>query len=114
VPLHAPPLIGAAPRRAPADPAPRGASSGRVAQIADYLRVRSASTRPAPAAAAVRTPRAAPLPASVKAHAAELESLLRDHIDVQLDQMRAHAPEFHAPIDSVRRSIALLMRLRGC
>jgi hypothetical protein len=117
VPLHAARLL-AAPRRArraDAAPPPEGTASGapRIAQIADYRRAapRPAAT-PARARTGTRRSRPAVLPPAIKAHAAELEALLREHIDVQLALLAEHAPQLHHSLETIRHSVDLLARLR--
>lgn len=118
VPLPVARLLGTASRRPRgADGGPRAAGPGIVTALADYLSARGRPTAgtaapPEPAARAPRRPRAATLPPRVRAHAAELESLLRDHIDGQLDLLREHAPEFRQSVDTIHRSVDLLLRLR--
>src|SRR5262245_8455458 len=77
-----------------ADP---GVTPSSIAQIADY---RSARRGPADAAPRAARPASAPrrqrlpsLPAGLEAHAVELASLLRDHVDAQLELIRTQAPE---------------------
>jgi|SRR5271163_1228511 len=131
VPLRVPTPVGAgAPRRR--DPGvPAGARSA-VAQIADYLSrapqhpthrhpapqhpMTDPMTNPGTLRTARRTavqPRMpAPTPTSVVAHADELDFLLRQHIESHLDLIAAHTPDLAQPVDNVRRSVALLLKLR--
>jgi hypothetical protein len=94
---------------------PARAGSAIVARLADYRpglppdeRSRARTAPPAP-----RRPRAPRLPASVQTHLDELESLLRDHIDTQLELLDGAAPECRQALDTVRRSVDLLLRLRA-
>jgi hypothetical protein len=114
VPLRTPaPVEPGAPRLHPPGGIPGGARSA-VAQIADYLsRTRRHSAPEAGALRAAARPHgAAGLPASVAAHADELDGLLRRHIESHLDLIAAHAPDLARPVDNVRRSVELLLKLR--
>ncbi len=113
VALHTARLLGPARRARAADPRPASAVPS-VAQIADYRSARTTLPVVAPprASAPARRPRATVLPPAIRAHTAELETLLREHIDAQLELMREHAPQCRQSLDIVRRSVDLLLRLR--
>jgi len=100
VPLRARrPRAAGAPVGTPRRPQP-------VANIADYLGgPRRADAPTAPDAADA-------LPAPVAAHADEIDRLLREHIETHLDLMKARAPELAAPVETLRRSVGLLLKLR--
>lgn len=103
VPLH-PRLLGSRPVAASQTPRP----SGVVAQIGDYLNPPARPVRPSTPAPA---PRPRQVPPAVKAHAAEIESLLRDHLHAQLSLLADQAPELRGSLDTIRRSIDVLLRL---
>lgn len=75
-----------------------------VARIADYF----GRSRPQPSADPV-----APTAAPVIAHAEEIDWLLRQHIETHLDLMSAQAPDLAQPVENIRRSVALLLKLRA-
>jgi hypothetical protein len=52
------------------------------------------------------------VPPAIEAHAAELEALLREHIDVQLTLLHDHAPQLRHSLETIRHSVDLLVRLR--
>jgi len=99
--------LGAAARRPRVEPA-----YSVVAQITDYLpRSRGPSAVPGdptadPAAGALA------LPAPIAAHADELDRLLCQQIASNFDLMASRAPDLAQPIDNVRRSVELLLKLR--
>jgi hypothetical protein len=113
VPLHTGRLLGPARRARAAEPRPASGAPS-VAQIADYRSARAALPVVAPprAPAPARRPRATVLPPAIRVNAAELETLLREHIDAQLELMREHVPQCRQSLDIVRRSVDLLLRLR--
>ena len=115
VPLPAARLLGPARRARAADPKPATGAHHvppSIAQIADYRTARAALPAVVPPRAPTRRPRTAGLPPAIRAHAAELEALLREHIDAQLEMMRGDAPQCRQSLDIVRRSVDLLLRLR--
>jgi hypothetical protein len=121
VPLRAPTPVGTGAPRPRAPGVPAGARSA-VAQIADYLSraprhpapphqiADTATLRTAPRGA-VRPHLKAPIQATIAAHADELDWLLRQHIESHLDLIAAHTPDLAQPVDNVRRSVALLLKL---
>jgi hypothetical protein len=118
-----PPPVGAhpVPRRPRAESGVPDGSAGRsvVAQFTDYFH--RARLHPTPDAGALRAPPAEPsrhaaartvMPASIGAHADELDWLLCQHIETHLTLIAAHAPDLAHPVDNVRRSVELLLKLR--
>jgi hypothetical protein len=122
VPLRAPgtqtvnPVVGARaavrPRRPKAGAAAAGAAQV-VTQFTDYIKrgrrlpVLEAGllpSRPVTAPSAVS--------GSVALHADELDGLLHQHIESHLQRIAAHAPDLVQPVDNVRRSVELLLKLR--
>jgi hypothetical protein len=113
-----------APRLKPAIPSAAGVRLPRaepahsvVAQITDYLhRPRRPSAAPGDLVADPAADPAAGAPASrpapIAAHADELDRLLRQQIDSQLDLIAFRAPDLAQPINNVRRTVELLLRLR--
>jgi len=128
VPLRAPgaqtrdPVVGARaairPRRPKAGASAIGAAQV-VALFTDYIKperrlpgleaglLRAPSRR---AAAPSAVPPA--IPGSVALHADELDGLLHQHIESHLQRIAAHAPDLVQPVDNVRRSVDLLLKLR--
>jgi len=127
VPLRAPaahlgnPVVSRAAGRPKAGVSGAGAAQV-VMQLTDYINREPCS--PTPKADLVRVPsiashRAAappvappPIPASVALHADELDGLLHQHIESHLQRIAAHAPDLVQPVDNVRRSVELLLKLR--
>jgi len=118
VPLRAPSPIGSAAPRLGHAAGSHTSMRAVVAQITDYFHrerrhaVPEASALRPPLRAAARPRSAAALPAAVAAHAEELDRLLRQHIERHLDLIETHAPDLAQPIDNVRRSVELLLKLR--
>ncbi len=80
-----------------------------IAQFSDYrgraaLPVRPAGTAPSP----VEDTSALPL----GLHAEELDTVLCQHIEVQLDLIARYAPELEPSVETVLRSLELLLKLR--
>ncbi len=88
-----------------------------VAQIADYLGPRPVASRPvaprpvAPCLPAVAEPQAPSR--HLAGHARELDQLLCRHVEVQLELIAKHAPELAQPVETVLRSLDLLLKLRS-
>jgi hypothetical protein len=83
-----------------------------VAQITDYFGRARRSIGPgnvtAPGPVDGRT---AALPAAVAPHADALNRQLRQHIESHLDLIAAHTPALRQPVENVRRSIDLLLKI---
>jgi hypothetical protein len=119
VPLRAAPASGGVlrrPARRAAAASDRAVPRATVAQIADYL-----GARP-PGAADARLRRGAPGLADpamsaprwrLAGHARELDQVLCRHVEVQLELIARHAPELAQPVETVLRSLDLLLKLRG-
>ena len=110
------------PRRPKAGASGAGAAQV-VTQFTDYInRERDCSSVPdagllhAPSTPARRdgAPSVAPsrIPPSIARHADELDGLLHRHIESHLQRIAAHAPDLAQPVDNVRRSVELLLKLR--
>jgi|SRR5579862_7580960 len=88
-------------------------AAAEVAQIIDY---RPRARRPAAdddaalAEPAIAGP--ASRPTAIANHADELDRLLRNQIESHLDLIASHAPDLARPVDNVRRSVELLLKLR--
>ena len=112
VPLRAPPP-GLVARRAAAQARPEGSSPrASVPQIGDDLRV-----PPAAVGAAVPARGRSRDPASGGRRAPELDReldrVLWQHVEVHLERIAQHAPQFGQSVDIVRRSLDLLLKLRA-
>jgi hypothetical protein len=103
-------------------PAPGGARLARVeparpstvAQITDYFGRGRRSFGPASAAPLAPGPvdgRAMALPPAIAPHADALNRQLRQHIESHLDLIAAHTPALRQPVENVRRSIDLLLKI---
>ena len=110
VPLRVP-SPGLVPRHGSAPARTEGAlPPAIVAQIGDYLRRPPAATG---AGAPPRSrPRGAATPGRLAGHAHELDRVLCQHLEVQLERIARHAPELAQPVETVRRSLDLLLKLR--
>lgn len=115
VPLHVPPP-GLVARRAAAHARADGRAEGTlpraiVAQIGDYLRTPPATT--AAIAPSRRRLRATGSAGRLAEHARELDRVLCQHIETQLERIARHAPDLGQSVETVRRSLDLLLKLRG-
>ena len=114
VPLRAPVSVASAAPRLGQAAGAHAAARSVVAQITDYFHRERRRAAPEPAAllGAARPQTAAPTPAAITAHAGELNRLLRQQIESHLDLIAARAPDLAQPVDNVRRSVELLLKLR--
>ena len=107
VPLRAP-RAAPMPRQAVAQTAEADCSV--VARFTDYARRARPIAPETPPARPRRVARRSP-PDLTRTNAAELAWLLREHVESQLGQIAARAPELAPTIETVRRSIDLLLKL---
>jgi hypothetical protein len=106
------------PRRPKAGASAAGAAQV-VTQFTDYLKrerrlpvLEAGLLRAPPQPAAAPSVAPSAIPGSVALHVDELDGLLHRHIESHLQRIAAHAPDLVQPVDNVRRSVELLLKLR--